>query len=438
MSENAIAVEAHGLAKVYRVYANPWHRLLEMVPGMRRKRHREVWALRDVSLRLNRGECLGVLGVNGAGKSTLLKILSGVIRPTHGSLRVHGRVLALLELGSGFNAELTGHQNVLVSANLLGFPADYITERLDQIRNFADIGEYFEYPLKTYSSGMVVRLAMSMYLNMDPDLFIIDEALTVGDLFFQRKCATAIRELRKRGISMLFASHDLAAVQEFCDQVLFLEEGKVIKFGEPTTVITQYFASHAERSWNERPAEFGSARRQVERDLVQAEHARHLIDQIMTGSVVTSQERNGRGGGVIRGMRILDECGRPSKTFVSGAVMRIQAVLHANFSLGEPNFGLQLVDEQDRVVSSIGTSNQEIWFGPMSAEEQVVIAATVKLDLPSGTYRLWVALGETDRFDPGRHVFHDNVNVARIDVLKPHDGDKREGIALLDMSIQAA
>ena len=235
-------IRAAGLGKRFKIYPRPWGRLTEWLSGGSAIRHEDFWALRDVSFAVTRGESLGVIGVNGSGKSTLLKILSGAMYPTEGTFDVKGRVLSLLELGTGVNPQLTGRQNVVNSARLLAFPPDYVTSKMGEIEAFADLGEFFDRPVRLYSSGMMVRLVFSMFACFDPDVFVVDEALSVGDVFFQQKCARRLQEMRSRGTTMLFVSHDLAAVEALCDRVMVLHRGVVRHDGDKKTGITLYYS----------------------------------------------------------------------------------------------------------------------------------------------------------------------------------------------------
>ena len=195
------------------------------------------------SFEVRAGECLGIIGVNGAGKSTLLKILSRALYPTTGTFEVRGRVVSLLELGTGFQPDLTGRQNIFQSAQLLGFPDGYVRDRLDDILDFAQIGEFIDQPVRQYSSGMFVRLAFSLFAHLDPDVYIVDEALSVGDVFFQQQCFRRFRELRARGCTILFVSHDMEAVTHLCDRVILLSGGKLAADGDPVTVVHDYFGA---------------------------------------------------------------------------------------------------------------------------------------------------------------------------------------------------
>jgi lipopolysaccharide transport system ATP-binding protein len=234
-------IEAANLSKRYKLYAAPSDRLIEWLSFGRTVRHTDFWALRDFNLTVKPGECVGVIGANGAGKSTLLKILSGTVSPTAGSFKVQGNVLSLLELGGGFSADMTGRQNVIEAASLLGFPRGHVHDRMDQIIEFAQLGDFFDRPMRFYSSGMGVRLAFSMYAFFDPDVLIIDEALAVGDAAFQRKCFRRIQELvENEHRAVLLVSHDMQSMIKFCNRIYWLHQGVVRMAGEPSSVVQEY------------------------------------------------------------------------------------------------------------------------------------------------------------------------------------------------------
>jgi lipopolysaccharide transport system ATP-binding protein len=245
-----VPIHIAGLSKRFKLYPRPHGRLVEWATANRARRHAEFWALRDFDLTVRRGECVGIVGPNGAGKSTLLKLLSGTLSPTSGTLAVTGRVLSLLELGTGFNAELTGRQNVVETASLLGFPTGHAADRMDEIAAFADLGEFLDRPLRTYSSGMTVRLAFALFVSLDPDVFIVDEALAVGDVGFQRKCYRRIEQMLARGVTCLLVTHDLPAVVQFCHRAVVLEHGRKTFEGDPREAVNRlnnlYFGTAAE------------------------------------------------------------------------------------------------------------------------------------------------------------------------------------------------
>ena len=240
MTERAIAIEARGLTKTYRVYAHPSDRLKQMLwPGSRRF-YRDFVAVRDVDLEMSRGETVGIVGRNGSGKSTLLRMLCGTLAPSAGTLAVHGRVAPILTLGTGFNPEFTGRENVLMNAAILGVSDALARDRLDSIAAFADIGAFFDQPVRSYSSGMYSRLAFAVAIHADPDVLVVDEVLAVGDEAFNRKCFARIEEIKRRGATILFVSHSPGLVVELCDRAVLMDAGERLLTSDPKTVIARY------------------------------------------------------------------------------------------------------------------------------------------------------------------------------------------------------
>lgn len=235
---SAIIVEQ--VSKAYPLYANKKDKMKEaLLPG-KRKYHKDFYALNDVSFQVQRGECVGIIGLNGSGKSTLLKILTGVITQTAGDVTINGKVSALLELGAGFNPEYTGIENIYLNSTIMGYSDEETKKRLPDIMEFADIGDFIYQPVKNYSSGMFVRLAFAIAINIEPDILIIDEALSVGDVFFQQKCYRKIRELTGKA-TVLIVSHDMNAMTKFCKRVLVMNQGRLIFDGQPQEAVTRYF-----------------------------------------------------------------------------------------------------------------------------------------------------------------------------------------------------
>ncbi len=248
-----LAVQAEGLSKVYRIYNHPRDRLLQSLWGKRRRFYREFWALRHVSFEVARGETLGIVGRNGSGKSTLLQLLCGTLTPSCGNMHVRGRIGALLELGSGFNPEFTGRENVYLNGALLGLSQRQINERLDKILAFADIGQFIDQPVKAYSSGMVVRLAFAVQAHIDPDILVVDEALAVGDELFQKKCYAHLECLKERGTSILLVTHSCPQIIQHCDQAILLHQGRLRLWGKPqhVTVIYQRLSNAPDQEWDQ-------------------------------------------------------------------------------------------------------------------------------------------------------------------------------------------
>lgn len=248
------AIEATNLSKVYRIYANPRDRLKEYLFRGRRTYHQPFWALRDVSFRAGVGSTTGLIGDNGAGKSTLLQLVAGILRPTSGNVALRGRVSTILELGTGFNPEFTGRENAFMSGAIMGIGQKEMERRFPEIAAFAEIGEFIERPVKMYSSGMYVRLAFAVATSVDPDILIIDEALSVGDQYFQKRCIDRIESFRKAGKTILFCSHNLYQVRLICDETIWLKDGHVAVAGETSRVVGAYENYLREREVPRAPA----------------------------------------------------------------------------------------------------------------------------------------------------------------------------------------
>lgn len=237
-----VSIEVSGVGKVFPVYSRPHHRFFQMMspPARKRRWYREFRALKEINFSVKQGETVGIIGRNGSGKSTLLQIICGTLSPSSGHVQAHGRIAALLELGAGFNPEFTGRENIYMNGALLGLSREEINARFEQITAFADIGEFIEQPVKSYSSGMFVRLAFAVAIHVEPDILIVDEALSVGDEAFQRKCFARIEQLRERGATIIFVSHSASTVLELCNRAILLDHGELLSIGEPKEIVARY------------------------------------------------------------------------------------------------------------------------------------------------------------------------------------------------------
>src|ERR1700681_321904 len=236
-------VEFQGVSKSYPIYDSPGDRLKELITPRRYQFHRDFWALRDISFEIRPGETFCIVGENGSGKSTLLQMVAGILPPSSGTVSVTGRVSALLELGAAFNPEFTGRDNVYLNGAILGLSNKQIDQRFREIEDFAEIGDFIHQPVKTYSSGMVVRLAFAVAINVDPEILLVDEALSVGDTYFRHRCMRKVHELRAGGVTIVFVSHAIGDVKAIGDRVLWLEHGRAIAIGETGAVLPQYLAA---------------------------------------------------------------------------------------------------------------------------------------------------------------------------------------------------
>lgn len=370
-----IVVGVRGVSKCYSVFENPRARLLNALWPASRKGRQEVWALRDIGFEIRRGEAVGVIGRNGSGKSTLLEILTGTLTPTAGEVTVAGRVSALLELGSGFNPEYTGRDNVVLNGLLLGLERDEIAARFDEIAAFAEIGDAIERPVKTYSDGMRMRLAFAVQALTDPEILVIDEALSVGDFFFQQKCFRRIRALRDKGVTLIFVSHDMGTVRDICGRTIYLRQGRLQFAGETRVAIRQYLAeqgSHAVLSAPE-PVEFEAA---------QADE----LPAILRDSVWQAQPEAGGKAGRILAVALYDANGNPTTAFRLGSAMHVK-VAYRCAKEAPTHVTVVIRNKYDQVVTSLGSSRLGLTPpAPRQDEQPGIFEMRMDLLLEAGNY----------------------------------------------------
>ena len=360
-----VTLRARRLGKTYRLYASPWDRLLERLTG--RPRHREHVALCDVDLEIRRGEGFGVIGQNGAGKSTLLKLLAGVLEPTAGELEVRGTISSILELGAGFHPEFSGRQNIRINAALLGLDSATVEAKRPAIEEFCELGDFLDRPVKTYSTGMVMRLAFAIATQVDPEVLIVDEALSVGDGYFQKKCSDRILALLERGCTLLFCSHAMYYVDTFCTEALWLRNGRIAARGEATDVIREYEAFLARASADRKAAAGEGGDEESHR---WPEVAASGGSPARLVSVRTLPE-----GGVVR-------CGDPVRIEVEGVSDDDELAFHVGV-------GINRLDE----VEIITLNTKELGVGPFSGRSSYRGAFLLpELPLVKGDFHLYVFL----------------------------------------------
>jgi ABC-type polysaccharide/polyol phosphate transport system ATPase subunit len=371
---NMISVQ--NASKLYRIYDKPSGRLKEILLRGRRKYHRDFWALEDVSLEVETGEAVGVIGRNGAGKTTLLQIIAGVLQPTRGAVSVEGRVTALLELGSGFNPEYTGRENILLSGQILGFSEEEMRRRMDVIVRFAELEGFIDQPVKTYSTGMLMRLAFASAIHVDPDVLIVDEALSVGDVYFQRKSLDRMEYFRKAGKTVLFVSHEPTLVQRFCARALWLEQGRVAMVGDAKEVVTSYQAFCA-RLEEERLRD--SAR---QGGIASREHDDILRELRLTGS------RWGNGRIRFTGVEMINSRGEPAWILKTGEEVTIRLSVEADDDYPEPVFAIDVHRFDGVFVGSVNNSDTHPTPLPVKKGVNTLDLRIPYLDLPYNAYFL--------------------------------------------------
>ena len=409
-----VIVRASGLGKRFRIYEKPMDRLWEWLGRRTRGRkplHTDFWAVRDISFEVRRAECLGIIGANGSGKSTLLKMIAGALQPTEGSFSVQGRVLSLLELGAGLNPMLSGRANIVSAAMLLGFPASFARDRIGDIEAFAELGEFFDRPVSLYSSGMKVRLAFSMFACFRPELFIVDEALSVGDVFFQQKCAARIREMLASGMTMIFVSHDQSAVLNLCHRAIVMSHGRAVFQGGPDEAITRYLASLSgpRPVWKKEPAAPmpAPAARPAQQPI-----ARSIIEHDVIGDRRAS--RHGTGELLVIAARVLDARGQDTMRVPMGGTLTIQVLLEARQAIEAPRAGLRLFDRFSTMVFAAGTFQLGRSLPSLKPGDRLVVEFTLTLDVQPDQYTFGLGAGEPVTGDINAGIAHD-----RIDRLGP-------------------
>ena len=342
--------------------------------------HTPFWAVRDVSFEIERGCCLGIIGENGSGKSTLLSIIAGVISPTGGSLAIDGRISALLELGSGFNLEFTGRENILLNASILGFSDSETRERIPSIERFAEIGEFVDRPLKNYSTGMFVRLAFAVAIHMDPDILIVDEALSVGDIFFQQRCIRRIQRLKSEGVTILFVSHDLAAVRSLADRTLWMDHGRARMDGSTDDVVSQYLAAMVSKGSKEvMETEAMGQALDASSDLGVSQEALNRIPNFIS-EVPNVDHRYGNDKAKIRGIGAFSKEGHPLASAVQGDRLCIRISIEFLGPVGRPNVGFMLRNRLGEDVT--GTNALFEGMSLEAAEAGDRISVDFVMDLP--------------------------------------------------------
>ena len=416
MSQDVL-IEAHDLTKSYRIWEKPSARLkAPMIEGLAQafpkssaihrslaaraqRSYRDFYALKGIGFSIRRGEATGIIGRNGSGKSTLLQLIAGTLAPTRGSLEVNGRVSALLELGSGFNPDFTGRENVFLNGALFGLSRSEIQAKFAEIEAFADIGDFIEQPVKTYSSGMMMRLAFSVAITMQPDILIIDEALSVGDVFFTQKCFQRIREIVHRGATLIFVSHDMGAVQNLCDRALLLHQGSLVFDGAPEDCVSRYFNLH-------QPNQNAGPQAEGHRPAVLDSSRKGLVAANVLG---TEKSRHGERALEILAAATFDGHGSPTWDFEMMHRMTVRMLLKAHAQIRLPSVGIQLHDRMGNLIFAAGTTQLNFPLPAFAAGEEAILEFRVALSVQPGAYTLSLDAAEYNPENPNLGNFHDRV-----------------------------
>lgn len=364
------SIYVKNLGKAYKQYPNRWSRLAEWITPFGKQRHRLKWVLRDISFRVEPGEAVGIIGINGAGKSTLLKLITGTAQPTTGQVAITGRVAALLELGMGFHPDFTGRQNAYMAGQLIGLDTQAVKELMPQIEAFAEIGDYIDQPVRVYSSGMQMRLAFSVATARRPEVLIVDEALSVGDAYFQHKSFDRIREFSKAGTTLLIVSHDKSAIQSVCNRAILLDGGRMAKEGAPEEIMDFYNAMLAER-----------------------ENKTVRQETLPQGKVQTI---SGSGEATVTGIALLSGDGERLEVLDVGSAVRLQIRVTTNAPIPQLVLGYMIKDRLGQPMYGTNTFIKKMPLTDVEAGEEIIYQFDFPMNLGPGSYSIATSLSSTD------------------------------------------
>ena len=426
-----IAIQVTDVEKVYKLYDKPSDRVKEAFGIGRGKRHREHYALKGIDLTIRQGECVGIIGTNGSGKSTILKIITGVLNPTRGSVTVNGRISALLELGAGFNNEYNGIENIYLNGTMIGFTEKEIDEKLDAILEFADIGEYVYQPVKTYSSGMFVRLAFAVAINIDPEILIVDEALSVGDVFFQAKCYHKFEEFKEMGKTIVFVSHDLSSVSKYCDRVVLLNQGTKLGEGSAREMIDTYKQvlvgqytppePDHERLVDDEQLRSAAAGRKAGADQASEDTSggsgEKGMDDTSAGRIAENPEllEYGSKKAVITEYEIRDDKGTVTSAILKGSGFTIHMKVQMMEDLHAPIFAFTIKNVRGTEITGTNTMFEKAFLEPVASGEVYSVDFTQEMNLQGGDYLL--SLGVTGYEEDDFTVYHRLYDVLNLTVI---------------------
>ena len=404
MKSKNSAISVKDVTKIYRLYEKPIDRLKEAMSITHKNFHRDFYALNGISFDVNKGETVGIIGTNGSGKSTILKIITGVLTPTTGEVEVDGVISALLELGAGFNMDYTGIENIYMNGTMMGYTKKEMDEKLQDILDFAEIGDFVYQPVKTYSSGMFVRLAFAVAINIDPEILVVDEALSVGDVFFQAKCYHKFEEFKKQGKTILFVSHDLGSVSKYCDRVILLNKGVKMDEGSPKQMVDLY----KQLLVGQNPV------KQNESDSTEqivAEDSEGLGDFQVNPNMLEYGSRIAE----ITDFRVIDDKGRCSNTVEKGSCFKIRMKVRFNEEIQEPIMAYTFKNIQGTEITGTNTMYENAKIEHSGKGDICTVTFTQNMNLQGGEYLL--SFGCTGYKNGDFTVFHRLYDACNITVI---------------------
>lgn len=402
------AIRVMDISKIYKLYNKPSDRLKESLGLTRKKNYKEHYALRGVSFDVAQGESVGIIGTNGSGKSTILKIITGVLSKTSGELVVNGRISALLELGAGFNMEYTGIENIYLQGTMIGFSQEEIDEKLSDILEFADIGDFVHQPVKTYSSGMFVRLAFAVAININPEILIVDEALSVGDVFFQTKCFHKFEEFKKLGKTILFVSHDLSSIAKYCDRVILLNKGVKLAEGSPKDMINMYKKLLVHQLDEETLEDVSKKSSVIDGEGGEDSWRKHF-------TVNESVSDYGEKQAEIVDFAIIDQYGAMNNLIEKGTKFQVKAKLYFHEQVKNPIFTFTIKNAHGTDITGTNTMFERVETGVVKEGETRIVTYEQQMDLQGGDYL--ISLGCTGYEGDDFKVYHRLYDLVSISVI---------------------
>ncbi len=404
IKDRPVAISINNLTKIYKLYDRNRDRIKEALHIGKNIHFKEHYALNDVSMNVYAGETVGIIGTNGSGKSTILKIITGVLSPTRGDVIIDGRISALLELGAGFNMEYTGIENIYLNGTMIGFSEQEIDEKLDDILKFADIGDFVYQKVKTYSSGMFVRLAFAVAINIDPEILIVDEALSVGDVFFQNKCYRKFEDFKKQGKTILFVSHDLSSISKYCDRVVLLEKGNKIGEGRPKEIIDMY-----------KKVLVGQLDRQM--DTHKSEKLKEGAHDKWKDHMQLNPNKDEYGSGLaeFEDYCAYDKDGEITNTIIKGEEFTVRLKIRFFETIQDPIFAVSFKNMQGTEITGTNTMFEKLTTGTPKAGDVMTATFTQKMSLQGGEYL--VSLGCVGYRNGSFTVYHRLYDVFNLTVI---------------------
>ena len=406
--EKNLAISVQDVTKIYRLYDKPIDRLLEAMSITKKTYHKKFFALDKISFEIEKGTTVGIIGTNGSGKSTILKIITGVLNPSSGNVEVEGNISALLELGAGFNMDYTGIENIYMNGTMMGFGREEMEKKLPEILEFADIGDFVHQPVKTYSSGMFVRLAFALAINVEPEILIVDEALSVGDVFFQAKCYKKMDEIRQKGTTILMVTHDMGSVIKYCDKVILLNKGSFVAEGKAGEIVDLYKKILANRFEIEEEAK--GDKLPVEAKV--ANTGKLMKESLSINPSVTEY---GDGRAKIYDLGLIDSKGEISNLLIKGEEFTIKERIRFFADIKQPIFTYTIKDKKGTELSGTNTMFELTDIEEVHAGDSYDVEFRQKMNLQGGEYLISMSC---TGFENGQHVvYHRLYDVANITVI---------------------